>query len=49
MTYPRIYKEGHPKTFERDPATNELVNIDKQLQRNIKTVMFLQKRKLTNS
>ena len=30
MTFPRIYKPGHPKTFERDPVTNELVNIDKE-------------------
>lgn len=28
MTFPRIYKPGHPKTFERDPETKEFINID---------------------
>jgi hypothetical protein len=30
LTFPRVYKEGHPKTFERDPETNELINVDKE-------------------
>ena len=28
MTFPRIYKPGHPKTFERDPGTKEFINMD---------------------
>ena len=29
MTFPRVYKPGHPKTFERDPITHEFLHIDK--------------------
>jgi integrase len=30
MTFPRIYKPGHPKNFDRDPVTHQFINIDSE-------------------